>query len=87
VDRIEVDPMIDLALHALGGAALASALWYGGGWSIAPVVLFVGLLREQAQHRDDGIIGWISWHRLAEAGAWALGALIAVSVAALLDRS
>jgi hypothetical protein len=79
--------MIDIAIHALVGAALASALWYGGVCSIAPVVLFVGLLREQAQHRDDGLIGWISWHRLAEAGAWGLGALIAVSISALLDRS
>ncbi len=78
--------MLDAALHALAGAALAAALYWGGAWSIAPVVLFVGLMREQAQHRDEGLIGWISWHRLGEALAWGVGAVVLVAASALLER-
>ena len=78
--------MLDAALHALAGAVLAAALYWGGAWSIAPVVLLVGLLREQAQHRQEGWIGWVSWHRLGEALAWSAGAALLVAAAALLER-
>lgn len=78
--------MRDSALHAIAGAALAAALYWLAPWSIAPVVLFVGLMREQAQHRDEGLIGWVSWHRLGEAAMWGVGAAVLVVAAWLLER-
>lgn len=77
--------MIDALIHALAGAALAAALEFGGSWSIAPVVLVFALLREQAQHRDEGWTGWVTWHRLIEASAWGVGAAVTVVGFIVLD--
>ena len=67
---------MDIALHIVGGAALASALIWNL-WMAAPVLLVFGWLREQAQHRDEGFFGWMTGHRLFEAAQWGIGGLLA----------
>lgn len=75
--------VLSLLLHALGGLALvAPILLWPGALSAGGSALAFGLLREQAQHRQDGWIGWVTRHRLLEAAAWAplaaiLGGLLA----------
>lgn len=68
--------VINTALHITGGAAFACAMLWSE-WMIIPAVLIFGLLREQAQHRDDGFFGWITGHRLWEAIQWGIGAAVA----------
>jgi len=67
------------ALHIIGGAAFALALLWSD-WMIVPAVLVFALLREQAQHRDEGWLGWITVHRLWEAVQWGLGAAVAFAL-------
>ncbi len=67
------------SLHILGGAAFACAI-LACEWAIIPAVLIFGLLREQAQHRDQGWFGWITGHRLWEACQWGVGAAVATGL-------
>ncbi len=68
--------IINAILHVVVGCILAYAiLWLD--WLAIPVMLFIGLMREQAQHRKDGLLGWITGHRLFEAAQWGIGGLAA----------
>jgi hypothetical protein len=68
--------IINGVLHVIGGLLIAlSIMW--NYWLAVPVLFVVGFLREQAQHRDEGLLGWITGHRLFEAFLWPVGALIA----------
>ncbi len=71
--------VLDLLLHALGGAALAAPLlpWDPSPWVVGGVFVIWGWLREGAQHRDEGAwIGWWSVHRATEGATWGAGAAV-----------
>jgi hypothetical protein len=71
------------ALHVAGGGLIAgSILWIG--WLAIPAMLAVGVLREQAQHRDEGAWAFLTAHRMFEASMWAVGGGLAALGFALL---
>lgn len=64
----------DNFLHAALASALLAILWIDNPVASAFVFFVFGFLREQAQHRDEGFFGWITQHRMTEAGSWGVGA-------------
>lgn len=71
--RVKRREIGNLILHIAGGALMAVAVMYQD-YLIVAVIAVWGLLREQAQHRDEGFFGWINGHRLFEASQWVIGA-------------
>jgi len=77
----------DNLLHVIGGAAIAGLLipvyWNA---SLFPLCVFVtwcawGLLREQAQSKDEGFFsGTKNFHKTCEGLSWGFGGLIATII-------
>jgi len=85
-DEVNWKHIKDHSLHILGGAAIVMPMIL---WPSLPSTflstLVWGLLREQAQRKDDGFIGAffhpgtaeVRWNKVSEAVAWAVGAILA----------
>ena len=63
-------------LHVVGGLVVTGLAGLCL-WSLILSFAIYGFFREKRQHPGQGLFGWITKHRMLEAMAWPMGALIA----------
>ena len=76
-----VKQITDITLHIVGGFAIAAVLGADEWWKCAITASIYGLLREQAQHYNQGWVGafydalhGVRWLRITEGLVWGVGA-------------
>ncbi len=82
----------DNALHGAGGCGMAALVFVPAVWlpwwpylAVPLVWMGWGMFREQAQHREQGWLGWFNGPRLLEAASWGIGGVVAMGVYAILQ--